>query len=321
MSCVHSGLSSDLKDCGTRSNWYAYVFVGQISVVTPVPNNENEIQIRPEEVFLGQPENPMKVLTSQGWCLPKLTVGERWLFYLRKIDGKPIVLDYYGNDSIPAAKAHEQIETLRRLQKAGDFGILRGRTMQGEEFDGKILSNANVTAIHKANKRQYSTLSGPDGRYEFEPLPPGEYKLKVSTTKSLAPDDSEITLKGGECWDLTLTRPSHASISGYIKKSDGTPARGIDVVLIGADNSWYLTTQTDEKGRFSFDSQTPGEFVVGFNFPAKPNWFNGAGGGSGVAFPPASWFYPGVPNRSSASTIRLQPDQKLDNINVTLPAN
>ena len=321
VSCMHSGLSSDLKDCGTRSDWYSYVFVGQISVITPAANDESELQIRPEEVFLGKPEYPMKVLTSQGLCLPKLAIGDRWLFYLRKLDGKPIVLDYYGNDSIPATEAHGQIETLRRLQKIGEFGILRGEVMQGERFDGKILPNAHVTAIRREDKRQYSSIAGSDGRYEFEPLPGGEYDIKVAPIRSHTPDDSWVKMSAGACWDVALTRSPHARIGGQVTRSDGSPAAGIDVVLISADNSSYQVNKTDEMGKFAFDSQARGEFVLGFNFPQKPDWFNGSGGGKGIKLPPASWFYPGVPNRPSAQVIRLQTDEELNNINVILPAN
>jgi hypothetical protein len=322
VTCMHSGLSSDLRDCGTRSDWYAYVFVGQISVITASEKDESEIQIRPEEVFLGKPENPMKVLTSQGWCLPNLAVGDRWLFYLRQVDGKPIVLDYYGNDSVPIANAQGEIETLRRLQKIGDFGLLRGQVMQREKFDGKVLPNAHVTAIRKEDKRQYSTIAGSDGHYEFEPLPPGEYDLKVAPIGSRTPDDSGITMKGGACWDLTLTRSQHGRIGGKVTYSNGLRAVGIDVALVSSDNQWYTTVQTDEKGGFQFDPQQPGEFVLGFNFPPKSTWVNfGGGAGAGIGLPPMSWFYPGVPNRSSARVIELKTDEKLDDIRVILPAN
>jgi hypothetical protein len=193
--------------------------------------------------------------------------------------------------------------------------------MQGERFDGQIWPNSRVTAIRSLDQRHYSTVAGSDGRYEFEPLPPGDYKLKVTSAGSRLPDDSGITMKGGACWDLTLTRSPHAGIGGHVTRSDGSPAAGIDVVLIAADNSCYLTETTDRKGKFSFDSQAPGEFVVGFNFPVRPDWIDGSGAGNGVKVPPASWFYPNVPNRSSAYVIRLRPDEKLSNINVILPAN
>jgi hypothetical protein len=64
------------------------------------------------------------VRTSQGACLPKLAVGDYWLFFLRKWNGSSIVLDYYGNDSRTVADAQEKIETLRRLQNIGDLAKL-----------------------------------------------------------------------------------------------------------------------------------------------------------------------------------------------------
>jgi hypothetical protein len=78
-----------------------------------------KVQITPEEVFHGDPPTPLTVLTSQGLCLPKLAVGDRWLFSLPKEAGKPIVLDYYGNDSRPVVNAQKQIKTLRRLKTIG----------------------------------------------------------------------------------------------------------------------------------------------------------------------------------------------------------
>lgn len=112
--CTHSGLSSDLKECDTRSDWYSYVFVGSITAIRPIKDDEMELQIVPEEIFSGKPSNPLMIRTSQAPCLPKLVVGDRWLFFLREQNGKPIILDYGGNDSLPVAQAQKQIETLRR---------------------------------------------------------------------------------------------------------------------------------------------------------------------------------------------------------------
>src|SRR5215467_10895729 len=109
--CMHSGLSSNLKNCDVPE-WYAYAFVVSISTVTPIEHGESEIQVSPVEVFRGDPGTSLKVRTSQGACLPKLVVGDRWLFFLR--NAKPFVLDYYGNDSRPVADVQEMIEMLRR---------------------------------------------------------------------------------------------------------------------------------------------------------------------------------------------------------------
>lgn len=290
--CMHSGLSSDLKDCGVRADWYTYVFVGSISAVTPVMNDEKEIQIVPEEVFLGAPATPITVSTSQAACLPELRVGDRWLFFLRKQKDAPIVLDYYGNDSLPVVNAREQIETLRRL-KIGDFAILRGQVVRGRSYGGDVIPNVHVIANREPDNKRFFSITGTDGRYEFQPLPPGKYKITVEPVGSYHPDDAEIDLNRGICWDLTLSRSPHAQIGGHVRRSNGSPVPNVDLVLIGSNNSWYVTTQTDRDGHFMFDSQEAGEFVVGLNFPGRPDWFNGGGAGAGVKIPPASVFYPG----------------------------
>lgn len=317
--CMHSGLTSDLKDCGVRADWYAYVFVGSISAVTPVMNDEKEIQIVPEEVFLGAPTTPMTVSTSQAACLHELRVGDRWLFFLRKQKDAPIVLDYYGNESLPLADAQEQVETLRRLKKMGDFAILRGQVMRSGSFRGGVVPNAQVIAERHSDNERFVSITDADGRYDFQPLTPGKYKITTEPIGSYLPDDSEIDLNPGSCWDLTLSRFPHAQIGGHVRSSNGSPVPNVDLVLVSSDNSWYSTTQTDLNGHFMFDSQYPGEFVVGLNFPGRPDWFNGGGAGIGVKIPPASVFYPGVPDRSSARVIRLAADEKLGDIDFILP--
>src|SRR5690349_4035663 len=82
VACMHTGLTSTLKDCGVRADWYNYVFVGLISEVTPFENDEKEIQIVPEEVFWGEPTTSLKVVTSQAACMRELKAGDKWLFYL-----------------------------------------------------------------------------------------------------------------------------------------------------------------------------------------------------------------------------------------------
>ncbi len=115
--CMQSGLSSGLNDCGVRSDWYSYVFVGSISAITPVEKDEQELQIVPEEVFNGKPATPLTVLTSQALCLPNLAVGDRWLFFLRSEKDKPIVLDYYGNNAfqLPMRRSKLRIFAVSRI--------------------------------------------------------------------------------------------------------------------------------------------------------------------------------------------------------------
>jgi hypothetical protein len=319
IACTRSGLSSTLNDCGARGNWYNYVFVGQISKVAAIDNDEKEIQIDPEELFWGEPAASMRVVTSQALCMREFIAGDKWLFYLRKAD--PIVLDYYANESVPLSEAQDQIETLRRLKRIGDSAILRGRVIQTDSsgLHGTPVPGAQVLAIRLPQNEQFVSVTGPDGSYEFDRLPAGSYKLAARAIGPYQPDDAEIDVAAGSCTDLTLLRSPHALIAGRVTHSDGTPVQNVGVVLVRSDNSWYLTTQTDERGKFIFDSQVPGEYVLGLNYPARTDWFDGAGAGGGLKIPPASLFYPGVEDRANARTIQLTPDEKLDGMDFIVP--
>lgn len=312
--CTRSGLSSDLTDCGLNSDWYTYVFVGSISAIATAEDDEKEIQIIPEEIFHGKPATTLMVSTSQAPCLPKLEVGDRWLFFLREEKDKPIVLDYYGNHSLPVADAQEQIETLRRLGKIGNSGIVRGHVIQGHAFDGQAVANAHVVARREPDGTQFFCISGADGRYEFQPLPPGRYEITVDPVGSFQPDDSGIGVIGGACWDLTLSRSPHARLGGHVRRSDGSPVPSVDVIIVSADDSWFVTSQADARGYFTFDSLKSGEYVVGINLPGAPSWEYGSAAGPGVAPRTASLYYGGATERSGALVITLAADEKRDDV-------
>jgi hypothetical protein len=315
--CMHSGLSSNLEDCGAP-DWYAYVFVGSISAITPAANDEKTIEVIPEDVFKGEPPNPLTVLTSQAACLPSMNVGDRWLFFLRTEKGKPIVLDYYGNDSIPVRDAQDQIETLRRLRGIGDFGILRGRVIRGTSVEAQPVPAANVVAHQLAGHEQFVARTDDQGRFEFQPLSPGRYKLIVDPIGSFRPDDSEIDVKRGGCWGLTLLKSPHAQLSGHVRHSDGSPVLGMGVLLTSDDGSGWIIRNVDAHGLFQFESLRPGKYVIGINLPNAPPWkYGGAGGGGNP--PTAFLYYPGVPDRASALIINLAEDEKRSELDFIIP--
>jgi len=318
VTCEHSGLSN--YDCGVRADWYAYTFIGSISAIRPTENDEKKIQIVPEEVFHGSPPSHLTVLTSQVACLPSLAVGDRWLFFLRKEEGKPIVLDYYGNDSRPVADAEEQIETLRRLKNIGNFGIARGYVLRN--YQGRAIPNATVVAHRVPGDLKFYAISDTNGRYEFQPLPSGKYKFTVDPTGSFRLDDSEdddgFDLTRGSCSEHVLTHSPHVEFGGHVRHPDGSPVPSVHVLIISEDNSWFVS-KTNEDGYFNIASRGPGGYVVGINLPGALPWiYDGCSGGACKA-PPASLYYPGVQDRSSALTIKLEDGEKRNDIDFTVP--
>jgi len=209
IACSSSGLSTDLRDCGVRADWYAYVFVGSIRSIKPARNSEKELELVPEESFGSKPPSPLTVLTSQGDCL-ELTVGSRWLFRLRHEQGKPIILDYAGG-STPIKYAQGQIVMLRRLRAMPDRGFLRGDVQRGPMFRERPVPHARVIAKRTSDDRHFVAIADATGHYEFEPLPPGTYNVTADSKAAFEPDDSGLEVAGGACWDLTLRIQSRRS--------------------------------------------------------------------------------------------------------------
>jgi Carboxypeptidase regulatory-like domain len=316
ITCTRIARSSGLRDCGTRPNWYSYVFVGSISAVTRTTTGEQRLLVEPEEIFSGNPAAPLTVITSQAECLPKMNVGDHWLFFLRQENGNPIVLDYYANDSLPAGDAQDEIETLRLLENIGGRGIVQGRVMSGMRGDREPVADAVVVAEGGAAGLQFTAATDVNGRYEFPPLPPGEYTITVDLVGALPPDGATVRVRRGSCWDLTLAHSPHAEISGRVRYTSGAPVAGAQVLFMHADRSWWTTYYVDANGRFRFDSLEAGSYVIGIRLPSDPPW--DYGGASGVPPPLATQYYPGVPDRASAGTITLKSDEKRDDINFTV---
>lgn len=316
--CMHSGLMSDLNDCGFRSEWYTYVFVGSLSAIKPTNSDEKTIQVTPEEVFSGEPSTPLTVLTSQGACLPTLEVGDRWLFYLRKENGKPIVLDYYGNDSRPIDSAQEEVETLRKLKSIGNLGIIRGSVESGPLGERRAVPGAQVVASRKLDKAQFFAATDDNGRFEFAPLTPGAYKLTVDPMGSFRPNDSGVDVKSGSCWNVTISKSPHGRISGRVRHPDGSPAPGVRVLIIDADGSGFNTIESDANGSFSSDGMTSGKYMVVINSPDAPRWKMSACGGI-CDIPQGALYYPWMHDRSDALVIELSDDEKRNGIDFTIP--
>lgn len=187
------------------------------------------------------------------------------------------------------------------------------------ERPGEAIPGAQVIARRKSDGLRFEATTDADGRYEFPPLPPGRYELIMNPIGSFQPDRDEVNVSRGQCWSVALTKHPHARLGGRLQRADGSPLPHVDVLFIAADETSFNTGQSDEHGYFQFDSLRPGEYVIGINLPGAPVWKSAAGAGPGLAIPPVSLYYPGVPNRSGALAIKLEEDEKRDDLNFTVP--
>jgi hypothetical protein len=319
IACTHTGLSHS-GDCGTQSEWYTYVFVGSISAVTPIADDENEVHITPEEVFLGDPGPALTVLTSQALCLPKLVAGDRWLFYLRKEQGKPIVLDYYGNDSSPVDDVREDVDILRRLRNIGNSGIVRGWVMRGNPAHREPVPNSTVVARRLSDGMEFVSTADANGRYQFPALPSGKYTLTADPAESSQAGENGLDVRPGTCQDLTVSRFPPARLAGRLLHADGSPVANAEVFALSADDSSYVRAEVDEQGNFLFHSLEPGEYVLGMSPSGAKLRMESSPAGWSTHVPPDSLYYPGAGPRSAARVIKLAPQQERNDVNFIVPA-
>ena len=189
-------------------------------------------------------------------------------------------------------------------------GEVKGRIWNDEDCDGKEdrgedgVDGVKVELLTKDGHVVATTHTDHNGRYHFEDVDPGKYKIQVTR-----PDGTSFTVKDarGTNWrndsdvnddgvtdvftvranktkkniDAGLKAEDTGSISGRYfvdENCDGletpgeAPVRFATITLLDAhgnflldENGERITTLTDENGRYHFDDLAPGEYRVVFS--------------------------------------------------------
>jgi len=152
---------------------------------------------------------------------------------------------------------------------------------------GKTMAAA-MNAVMKGNN--LSALSGMDGAFSLEKVPPGTYyviaqmpgylsplnqlsqmermKADEATLKSVESQAEKIVVQPNQSAQLRLERG--AALSGTIRYDDGSPAPGVAAVLIeqDKDGKWkdlstsILPISTDDRGHYRLFGLPPGKYGV-----------------------------------------------------------
>jgi hypothetical protein len=154
----------------------------------------------------------------------------------------------------------------------------------------KVLAKA-MTAMMKGNN--VSTVSGLDGSFTLDKVPPGTYyvlaqlagyqsplsqfsmmermKADAATMKAVESLAEKIVVQPGQQAHVEVRLERGASISGVVRYDDGSPAPGVTAVLMveDKDGKWKelgaagtLPSMTDDRGRYRIFGMNAGKYAV-----------------------------------------------------------
>ncbi|MCW5557601.1 MAG: Ig-like domain-containing protein, partial [Verrucomicrobiae bacterium] len=119
-------------------------------------------------------------------------------------------------------------------------------------FQAPVFSGQSVTAVSAA-----------DGRFAFDDVPVGDYRLTASSV-SLASSLTAGIEAGGETDEVTLRLGDSGSVAGRLVRADGvTPVSGVDVLLTYASqsaNPGRAFVRSGDDGAFQFTNIPVGNF-------------------------------------------------------------
>jgi protocatechuate 3,4-dioxygenase beta subunit len=133
-----------------------------------------------------------------------------------------------------------------------------GFPLAGEvrDEDGAQVRGVLVTALHREHSRYFEVLTGEDGHFRFESLPPADYSL-VFSREGLLPEHREVDEELDSAVEVMMFRPQR--LTGRVVRG-GAPVAGVRVRAEGAQR--VLDTASDAEGRFAFEGLEPSAYAL-----------------------------------------------------------
>ena len=200
---------------------------------------------------------------------------------------------------------------------------------------GTVINSVTGEAIRGALVQIYfngqsSMLTGPDGKFQFAGLPPGQSTIMVRKPGFFSEEDFEPNARGQH---LAATGPNSSPvvlklvpegvIYGHISEEDGEPIEGLPVELLAQHlqngrKVWDRRPQavTDEDGNFRIAELQPGDYFLSAGPSRNPVILPAQLSQPGAQGIPLV-YYPVGSELAAAAPISISPGKKVE-INLTL---
>ncbi|HQU84385.1 MAG TPA: carboxypeptidase regulatory-like domain-containing protein, partial [Pyrinomonadaceae bacterium] len=306
------------------------------------PGKARKITIKVEEVFKGT--LPDEIITSDdGFRCDNFpfAVGKTYLIYSSGVlaNTENIVPVGLCSGTTLAENAQDSINFLRQLKAGKSPSVLYGKLQKPTDHEKRSFEPLPQTKIvltklysienglyktPKKKDRLFTTVTDENGDYKFENLPSAQYKLSAELPNELwMPESGEFF--AGEtpsCDNYSLIAYTNGKISGKVVSHEGIPVGFLKLRISPTEKnapSYSDETQTDKDGNYTFNGMSAGKYKISVYLPfysldnTKPSPFESS-------FPFSSYFFGDTFNDSQAQIVNLGFTEKLQNINLKMPA-
>ena len=243
----------------------------------------------------------------------------------------PLLLLFFLASCLPARAQQPDSAAVKKRDEASISGTVV--TLAGSEplRKARVLVQGTVDRM-----RMISATTDPGGRFEIKGLQPGPYQLTVSRVGYVTqkygqrkPTDPGATLTlrpTQELRDLQFRMIPCAVIAGRVLDEDGEPLPSVSVSALretydkGKRNLVAgASAETNDLGEYRLFGLAPGRYFVSAR---QENWRRGVDAGEEQAQSSsqgyARMYYPGVADRSRASSIAIKSGEEIPSIEILM---
>jgi Carboxypeptidase regulatory-like domain len=202
-------------------------------------------------------------------------------------------------------------QSLGALQIKGPNAQASGRVV--EESTDTPISGARVVFAFRGRSR-YQAVTDGDGRYSFEELEPGPYRLSVQKAGYVPLDPATVPtywVVAGQSLDVaTVSLQKGGVIAGRVLGSSGAPMADINVRAVKPGAAIDLmgeASRTDDLGEFRVFGLAPGDYMI----VASPRPRGSDALSRTMA---SSTFYPGTADPSLARLLSVRAGQTVTGV-------
>jgi protocatechuate 3,4-dioxygenase beta subunit len=204
------------------------------------------------------------------------------------------------------------------------FGTVMKYTNNIKEIRYDTEPMKDIRLVIQSGNHKYETTTDAEGRYQFNSLPEGVYRVRADIPSYLIYDGPQsVRIKGRGCLPVDITARRKNNIEGRVFDVNDSPMKYVPISLVSADaatdeilskdhNAWTYAL-TNEQGYYYFSHLAPGRYFLIINrtdVELLPN-------GDRVTVP--RLFYPGVRDITQALVITLTQDKEPQKYDFHLP--